>query len=68
MDLSLIGLSLGTLGKILVVLAVLHMHHSLIVEHRVDKVVILSYQQERIITVVGLLLIIIGFILEVIAH
>ena len=68
MNLALIGLALGTFGEILVVLAVLHMHHSLIVEHKVDKVVILSYQQERIITIIGLLLIIIGFILEIVAH
>ena len=68
MNLALIGLAMGTFGEILVVLAVLHMHHSLIVEHKVDKVVILSYQQERIITVIGLLLIIIGFILEMGAH
>lgn len=67
MSLALIGLTLGTVGKILVVLSVLHMHHSLIVEHKVDKNVILSYKQERILTVIGLLLIVAGYVLEVTA-
>ena len=67
MDLALIGLASGTVGKIMVVLAVLHMHHSLIIEHKIDKLVILSYQQERILTIIGLLLIVVGFVLEVIA-
>lgn len=67
MDLALIGLASGTVGKIMVVLAVLHMHHSLIIEHKIDKLVILSYQQERILTIIGLVLIVAGFILEVIA-
>lgn len=65
LDIALIGLTLGTLGKILVVLSVLHMHHSLIVEHRVDKVVILSYKQERILTIIGLILIVAGYVLEI---
>ena len=62
------GMTFGTLGKVLVALAVLHMHHSLIVEHRVDKKVILSYQQERWITFVGLLLIVVGYLLEVLFY
>jgi len=53
------------IGKVLVVLAVLHMHHSLIKEHRVDKKVILSYKQERVLTFIGLILIAAGYLLEV---
>lgn len=59
------GITLGVIGKVLVVLAVLHMHHSLIREHRIDKKVILSYQQERFLTFIGLILIITGYLLEV---
>ncbi len=65
MNLLFWGITLGALGKILVILAVLHMHHSLIKEHRIDKKVILSYRQERILTFIGLILIAIGYILEV---
>lgn len=59
------GLTLGVLGKVLVVLAVLHMHHSLISEHKIDKKVILSYRQERVLTFIGLFLIVFGYLLEV---
>lgn len=66
-DLAFIGLTLGTAGKIVVVLTVLHMHHSLIVEHKIDKVVILSYKQERVLTIIGLILIVAGYLLEITA-
>ena len=59
------GITLGVVGKVLVVLAVLHMHHSLISEHKIDKKVILSYQQERFLTFIGLILIVSGYLLEV---
>jgi hypothetical protein len=59
------GITLGVIGKVLVVLAVLHMHHSLIREHKIDKKVILSYRQERFVTFIGLILIISGYLLEV---
>ena len=59
-----IGLTLSTIGKIVVVLAVLHIHATLVHEHRVDKRVILSYRQERVVTWIGLILIVIGYLLE----
>ncbi len=59
------GITLGVIGKVLVVLAVLHMHHSLISEHKIDKKVILSYRQERFLTFIGLILIVSGYLLEV---
>lgn len=65
MSLLFWGMTFGALGKILVILAVLHMHHSLIKEHRIDKKVLLSYKQERYMTFVGLILIVLGYVLEV---
>ncbi len=59
------GITFGVFGKVLVVLAVLHMHHSLIKEHRIDKQVILTYHQERFLTFIGLILIVTGYIMEV---
>jgi hypothetical protein len=59
------GLTLGVVGKVLVVLAVLHMHHSLVREHRIDRSVILTYKQERFLTFIGLILITVGYILEI---
>jgi len=59
------GITLGMAGKVLVILAVLHMHHSLVKEHRVDRRVILTYRQERVLTFIGLILIAIGYIMEI---
>ena len=65
MSLLFWGLTIGTFGKVIVVLAVLHMHHSLVKEHRIDKKVILSYRQERVLTFIGLILITLGYLLEI---
>jgi hypothetical protein len=65
MNLLFWGMALRVMGEIVVVLAVLHMHHSLIKEHKIDKKVILSYKQERVLTFIGLILITLGYIMEV---
>ena len=65
MNLLFWGITLGVLGKILVVVAVLHMHHSLVKEHRIDRTVLLTYKQERIMTFIGLVLIVLGYLFEV---
>ena len=57
-------MTFGAIGKILVILSVLHMHHSLVREHRIDKIVLLSYQQERLLTFIGLILIVLGYVFE----
>jgi hypothetical protein len=62
------GLTLGTIGKVLVVVAVLHMHHSLVRELRIDRLVILTYRQERILTFIGLVLIVVGYALEILFY
>ncbi len=62
------GLTLGIIGKVLVVLAVLHMHHSLVKEGRIDRFILLTYKQERVITFLGLILMLVGYILEIIFY
>jgi hypothetical protein len=59
------GLTFGAVGKVLLALAVLHMHHTLVKEHKVDKYVILSYRQERILTFIGIILIVVGYTCEI---
>lgn len=59
------GITLGAAGKVLVILAVLHMHHSIVKEHRIDSLVVLTYRQERVLTFIGLILIAIGYAMEV---
>ncbi len=68
MSLLFWGMLLRVFGEVLVVLAVLHMHHSLIKEHRIDRKVILSYRQERILTFIALICIAVGYMLEVLFY
>ena len=65
MDYILFGEVLTVVGKVMVVLAVLHMHSTLVKEHKIDRKVILSFQQERVLTWSGLLCIVAGFVLQV---
>lgn len=68
LDLVLVGETVTVIGKVLVILVVLHMHHVLVKEHKIDKIVILTYTQERILTWLGLVLIVVGYIFEVAAR
>ncbi len=65
MDWLFWGMTMGVVGKVLVVLAVLHMHASLVREHKIDRKVVLSYRQERVMTFLGLILIVAGYLLEI---
>jgi hypothetical protein len=65
MNLLLLGLSLGTLGKIILGVAVLRVHIHILKERKIDPVVLKSMKTEQVVTVLGLFLIIIGYLLEV---
>ena len=67
-DMVFIGETMAVLGKVLVILVVLHMHHVLVKEHKIDKVVLLTYQQERLLTWLGLILIVTGYVLEMVGR
>lgn len=59
------GITFGTLGKVLVVLAVLFAHHKLGEERRIDNAVIKSFRTEKILTLIGLFFILLGYGCEV---
>lgn len=59
------GITLGTLGKVLAIVGVLFAHMKLAEERKVDKAVVHSLHTEKILTLVGLLLIVIGYACEV---
>jgi hypothetical protein len=65
MNILFVGLTLSVIGKVMVVLAVLHMHSWLIREHKIDRKVVLSYQQERYLTFLGMILIVMGYCLQI---
>ena len=59
------GITLGTLGKVLAIVGVLFAHMKLAEERKVDNIVVHSLHTEKILTIVGLILIIIGYLCEV---
>lgn len=65
MNLLLLGLTLGTLGKVVLGVAVLRVHVHILKEHKIDNIVLLSMKREQVVTIVGLFLIVLGYLLEV---
>lgn len=65
MDIDFLGFSLQVLGEILIAIAVLRMHGKLSEEHRIDKKVISTIHQEKRITYLAILLILVGYVLQI---
>lgn len=59
------GITLGTAGKVLAIVGVLFAHMKLAKERRVDNAVVHSLHTEKILTILGLVLIVIGYAMEV---
>ncbi len=68
MNLLLWGLTLGTLGKVILGLAVLRVHIRIFEEHRIDGVVLRAIKREHYLTIFALFLIILGYVFEVLFY
>lgn len=66
MDLLFWGLTLGVIGKLILGFAVLRVHARILHEHKIDADVLRTLKKEQIVTLVGLALILIGYVLEMI--
>jgi hypothetical protein len=64
MSLLFWGITIGVIGKILIAIGILRVHFVMALEQRIDKKVIQSFRFEKILTLVGIALIIVGYILE----
>lgn len=65
MNLLLWGLTIGTIGKLVLGIAILRVHAYILREHKIDNVVLAALRRERYFTALGLLLVVIGYLLEV---
>ncbi len=65
MNLLLWGITFGTIGKLVLGIAVLRVHVYILREHKIDQVVLSALRREQYVTIFGLSLIIIGYLLEV---
>lgn len=59
------GLTLGVAGKVLLALTVIMVHSKITHEKRIDGIVLMEMKRERNVALLGLLLMIIGYFLEI---
>lgn len=65
MNLLFWALTIGVIGKVMLAAGVLIAHSSLAHEHRIDAAVLKSFRKEHVITLIGISLILLGYVLEV---
>lgn len=65
MNLLFWGLTVSMIGKVLLAAGVLIAHTELAHEMKVDNLVLKSFKLERILTAVGIILIVVGYIMEI---
>jgi hypothetical protein len=63
-----VGITLGTIGKLILGIAVLRVHAHIIREHKIDAVVLSAMKRERYITAGGVFLILLGYVLEMLFY
>lgn len=68
MNLLLWGLTIGTVGKLVLGIAVLRVHVYILREHAIDNVVLRALKREQYVTLLGLALIIIGYLFEILFY
>lgn len=61
---ELLGFILDVIGKIMVAYTAIAVHRRVWKEHKIDKIVFAAMRNEQIIGVAGIILIIIGFFLQ----
>lgn len=59
------GLTFSTLGKILLAIGILRVHHIMAEEQRIDDKVIRSFAVEKTLTLIGVVAILLGYAMEV---
>lgn len=64
MNLLFWGLTVGVVGKVMVAVAILKVHHIMAMERRIDAKVIRSFDFEKSLTYLGILFIVTGYLME----
>lgn len=62
----LLGITLKTVGEVILGLTVILVHHKIVTDHKIDKKVLNLMHREQFMAGLGILFIIVGFIIEVI--
>lgn len=65
MSVALLGFLVTTVGELIIGYSILRVHTSLETEKHVDKKVLAEVKKEKVWTLIGMVLIIIGFFIQV---
>jgi len=65
MNLLFWGLTTSIVGKVLLAIGILKAHGVISHEHRIDAKVLKSFKLERVLTIVGLFLMVLGYAMEI---
>lgn len=65
MNLEFLGFTLDVIGKIMVAYTAIAVHRRVWKEHKVDEVVFRAMKKEQVIGIIGIILIIIGYLLQI---
>jgi hypothetical protein len=68
MSIEFWGLTLRTIGEIIIGFSIIRVHIRIMQEHKLDKRVYRSIQKEKFWGLIGIILILIGYFLEVAPH
>jgi uncharacterized membrane protein len=63
--LDLLGITIDMIGSVLIGYAALRVHHRFLNEHRVDKRVFQTMKIEQRLGVLGIVLVIIGYLIQI---
>lgn len=67
-DLLLAGLTIGTIGKVLLGITVILVHGRITREHKIDRAVLKEMRKEKWYGVAGIILMVLGYILEMLFY
>ncbi|HBB56796.1 TPA: hypothetical protein DEW47_03065 [Patescibacteria group bacterium] len=59
------GFTIGLIGKIMVAFTAIAVHHRFLKEHKVDEGVFKTMKREQFVGILGVILMIIGYFLEI---
>lgn len=67
MNIQIVGLTLEFVGSVFIAFTALMIHHRILHEHGVDKVVLTTMKSEQKVGILGVLLLLAGFIFQITA-
>ncbi|NQV93383.1 hypothetical protein HQ403_02690 [Candidatus Kaiserbacteria bacterium] len=64
MDLLFWGMTISVVGKVLLGVTVIRVHSKIVHEHKVDGAVLKEMRKEKILAILGVFFMVVGYILE----